>query len=711
LTVTARAVHVAPQQGSRSMSTILELLEQARAAYGRRELQQAEILCRQALELDRGQADAWHLLGMVAHAAGRHAAAADLISRAIRIEGGRAVYHQDLADVFRSLSKLVEAEQSIQQALRLAPDRAASHHTLGVIRIEQRRLAEAVASCRKAIELAPDLALAYSSLGLALHESGQRDEAAAACRQAIARDPLLATAHHELGRILQEQGDAPGALEAFRTAVRIDPQLAEAENGIGTVFHLQALFDQAIAHYHRALAIRPNYDQAHCNLGSALKDLGRLSEAAHCYQRAIECNPLLAEAHFNLGVLLQRQGHVEAAIACYEAAVRARPTYAQAHNNLGTLYAARGETDRAAECYAKTLAARPDSAEALNNMGNVRKVQGRLDEARRYYAQSLAANAGYAQAHHNRGLLLLADGDYAAGWPEYEWRLQCPDFSTPSLDCPRWQGEPLAGRIVLVHAEQGLGDTLQFVRFLPLVKERGGSIKLEVQPSLVPLLRSSGLGDMVELIGQDEPPGRFDLHVPLLSLPGILGITPDTIPAAGGYLSADPRLVEHWRGVLEGGARLKVGIAWQGKTTHRADRFRSIPLDAFAPLALAGVELVSLQKGMGVDQLAGVAERFEVRQLGADFDAAHGAFMDTAAVMKNLDLVITADTAIVHLAGALAVPTWVALTLVPDWRWMHQRCDSPWYTSVRLFRQQRLGDWSEVFTRMAGELAALKPAG
>jgi tetratricopeptide (TPR) repeat protein len=687
------------------MPTTHELLEQARAAYERRQLRDAEKLCRQALEADPRQADGWHLLGMLAHAAGRHTMAVEYVSRAILLEGGNARYHQDLAEVLFAASRLVEAEQSVRQALRLDESLAAAHHTLAAIQIAQRRLDEAAASCRRALELRPDFALAHSSLALALHELGRRDEAVAECRRAIACNPRLAQAHHELGRLLQEQGDAEAALASFRAALAIEPNLAEAEHGIGTIFHLQRRFDEAISHYYRALAIRPNYDQAHCNLGSALKDLGRPSEAAHCYQRAIECNPALAEAHFNLGVLLQGQGHADAAIACYESAVRIRPTYAQAYNNLGTLYAARGETDRAAECYEKTLAVRPNSAEALNNLGNVRKSQGRVDEARSCYEQSLAANPGYAQAHHNRGLLLLADGDYAAGWEEYEWRLQCPDFISPAFDCPRWQGEPLAGRTLLVHAEQGLGDTLQFVRFVPLVHSRAAAIKLEVQPSLLPLLRSSGLGDSIQLIGQDEPPGSFDAYVPLVSLPGILGIAPEGIPSAAGYLSADPRLVDHWRGVLAGGAPVKVGIAWQGKTTHRADRFRSIPLAEFAPLALEGVELVSLQKGTGVEQLSGA--RFPVRELGADFDVSHGALMDTAAVMKHLDLVITADTVIAHLAGALAVPVWIALTLVPDWRWMHKRADSPWYTSVRLFRQQQLGDWPDVFARMACELAAL----
>jgi tetratricopeptide (TPR) repeat protein len=686
------------------MSSIDELLQQARLARQSGEFDRAEKLCRQALEINGRCAEAGHLLGLVMGGQGQHRAAVECISRAIRIEGGRATYHHDLAEVLLALSQYAEAEQSCRQALRLEEDFAAAHNTLAVIYIKQRRFDEAVGSCRRALTLRPESALAQYTLGLALHESGRPDEAAAACRRAIDGDPTLAAAHYELGRILQEQGDDSAAFEQYRNALRINPRFAEAEQGAGTILHRWSLLDEAIASYQRVLAIQPNYAQAHCNLGSALKDLGHRAEAGQCYQRALECDPALPEANFNLGLLLQDQGQADAAIQCYEAAVRARPSYAQAYNNLGTLYSARGEMDRAAECYAKTLAIRPDSAEALNNLGNLRKMQGQVDEARDCYERSLAANSSYAPAHNNRALLLLAAGDYAAGWPEYEWRLLCPDFFNPPFNCPRWRGEPLEGRTLFVHAEQGLGDTLQFIRFVRPARERFGSIKLEVQPPLKPLLQHSGFGDVAQLVGQEEPPGGFELHVPLLSLPGILGITPHNIPAAGGYLSADPRLVDHWRGVLGDDGSLKVGIAWQGKPTHLADRFRSIPLAQFAPLARDGIELVSLQKGFGTEQLADVAGQFRVRDLGPDFDTTHGALMDTAAVMKNLDLVVTADTVIAHLAGALGVETWIVLTLVPDWRWMFERSDTPWYTSVRLFRQSRIGDWPEVFERVAQAL-------
>lgn len=688
------------------MPTIDELLHEADEARKHGRFDEAERLCREALEIDAGHADALRLLGRLAHARGRYAAAADSISRAIRIEGGKAAYHLDLAEALLPLARLDEADQCVRQALRLQEDLAAAHGMLAVIRIEQRRFDEAVDSCRRAIELEPKLAVAHTTLAQALHELGRRDEAAAACREAIACDPMAAAAHHELGRILQEQGDAQAALDAYGRALAINPQLAEAQHGIGTIFHLRSQLDEAIDCYRRALAMQPNYAQAYCNLGTALKAIGQPTEAAHAYVRAVECDPTMAEAHFNLGVLMHAKGQFDAAAQCYEGAIRARPDYAQAYNNLGTLYAARGQLAQAAQCYEKTLAIEPQSPEALNNLGNVRKAQGRIDEARDCYERSIAAGPGYAQAHYNRSLMLLADGDYATGWKEYEWRLQCPDFAAAALDRPRWHGERLEGRTLLIHAEQGLGDTLQFVRFVPLMVDRGGPVKLEVHPTLVPLLKQSGFAEQLQLVGQDEPPGSFDLHVPLMSLPGMLGITPENIPSAEGYLSADPQRVERWRGELAGGA-LKVGIAWQGDPTNRRDPYRSIPLERFAALsAVEGVRLFSLQKGPGRDQLADFAGRTAITDLA---DRIHD-FADTAAIMANLDLVISCDSAPAHLAGALGRPVWIAVALVPDWRWMYDRPDSPWYASVRLFRQQQLGDWTELFERMAAELALLKPA-
>ncbi len=310
----------------------------------------------------------------------------------------------------------------------------------------------------------------------------------------------------------------------------------------------------------------------------------------------------------------------------------------------------------------------------------------------------------YAEAHYNRSFVYLARGQLAEGWQGYRWRFRCKDYKGRRFDVPLWDGSPLGDRTLLVHAEQGLGDTLHFIRYLKLVHQAGGRVYVEVQPALAPLLKSSGITGVIP--GGATLP-RFDLHVPLLSLPGVLGTTLETVPADVPYLAADPRLLKHWRGQLRGVTGYKVGIVWQGNPEYSLDQFRSIPLREFAPLAdVPDVHLLSLQKTHGLEQLADAAGQFSVIELGSKLDQTGGAFMDTAAVICNLDLVVTSDTATAHLAGGLGVPVWVALSHAPEWRWMLDREDSPWYPTMRLFRQSRQGDWSDVFVRLKKELAA-----
>jgi hypothetical protein len=270
---------------------------------------------------------------------------------------------------------------------------------------------------------------------------------------------------------------------------------------------------------------------------------------------------------------------------------------------------------------------------------------------------------------------------------------------------PQWDGSELKGRTIFIFAEQGLGDTMQFVRYLPLVQQRGGRVVFQCQSGLKNLLSSAQGFDC--LVPRDSPPPPFDIQAPLASLPGIFRTSVGSIPSGNPYLEANPQLVQHWRRELASLSGFKIGIAWQGSPTFRDDRRRSIPLACFAPLARGGsVQLINLQKGPGTDQLPTVAGSFQVHHLGNRVDEASGAFMDTAAIMKNLDLVITSDTATAHLAGALGVPVWTALPMIPDWRWLLQRDNSPWYPTMRLFRQTRPGQWPEVFERMAQEIDA-----
>jgi tetratricopeptide (TPR) repeat protein len=601
---------------------------------------------------------------------------------------------------------LPQAEALYRQILQADPGHADSLHLLGVLAHQTGHHGPAAALIRDAIARAPWAAVYHSNLGVVLQSLGRPAEAVACYEQALRLQGDLVDAHVGLGNVLTGLGRPEQAAGHCQEALRLRPGSAEAHNNLGNALLRQRRPEEAAAHYREALRLRPDFAEAHSNLGVALADLGRLEEAAEHHREALRLNPNYPEAHNNLGNVLRDQWKLDEAIDCFRAAVRLRPDYAEAHNNLGMAARRGGKLEQAVACYRRALELRPDYAEARSNLGNALKDQGQLDEAAACFEAALRLRPDHAEAHWNRALLWLLRGDFARGWPEYEWRWTQPGFTPRPFPQPLWDGGPLAGRAVLLWAEQGLGDTLHFVRYAALAKARGGRVIVECQPALRRLL--AGAAGVDQLVAQGEPLPPFDVQAPLLSLPGIFGTAADTIPANVPYLQAKPERVEHWRRELAGLGGLKVGIAWQGNPAFRGDRQRSVPLAHFAPLAaVEGVRLLGLQKGPGQEQLAGLAGRFPVLDLGPELDAAAGPFVDTAAVMKNLDLVISSDTAVPHLAGALGVPVWVALPSVPDWRWLLGREDCPWYPTMRLFRQARPDDWGEVFARLAAELKAL----
>lgn len=427
---------------------------------------------------------------------------------------------------------------------------------------------------------------------------------------------------------------------------------------------------------------------------------GNLTEAEHLYWRAHRLNPSDPTILSNLGNVFWAQRKSTEAIRCYREALRQCPDSVETWINLGVALSDEGFYADAESSLRRALALRPGFPEIHLNLGMTLARDGRPDEALAEYEEALRLRPDYAEAHRNRGMIWLSRGDFTRGWAEYEWRLRCWGTVSNGFREPRWRGEDLEGRTILLHAEQGLGDTLQFVRFAPLVKARGGRVSVLCAPALVRLLASCDGVDGVFGCVAHLP--EFDLHAPLMSLPGTLGITLENLPSHVPYLSAPTDLVEHWRVPLTSVAGLRVGIAWQGNPKHQADRRRSVRLSLFAGLAeQAGVRLISLQRGVGLEQLEG---RFPVETLVAEEDAA-GDFAETAAIMAHLDLVVTADTAVAHLAGALGVKVWVLLPYVADWRWLIDRTDSPWYPTMRLFRQELPGDWDGVFRKVADALS------
>ena len=643
------------------MATISEALAIAIGRHQAGQLQAAEQIYRQILQAQPNHPQAWHLLGVVAHQVGQHEIAVDYIGRAIRLNANEVDFHNNLGAAYRALQKIPEA----------------------------------VACWRRALELKPDCAQAHYNLGNALRDQGGPDEAIACYRRAVELQPDYADAHNNLGVALKIQGKLEEAIACWRRVLELKPNSAETYCNLGNAWHDQRKLEEAVACYRRAMQLKPDYAEVHNNLGNALKDQGKLDEAVACLHRAIDLKPGYAEAHNNLGTALQDQGELQVALACYRRAVALNPDFAQAHYNLGNAFNVLGNPDAAVASYRRALELRPNYAEAYNNLGAALKEQGNLDDAVACCRRALELKADFADAHWNQSLLSLLAGDFQRGWAEYEWRWKAKVCQPRDFSQPLWDGRPLQGKTILLHAEQGLGDAIQFVRYASLVKQRGGTVIVECPGPLSSLVTSCrGIDQVVE---RGDPLPAFDVHTPILSLPRIFQTNLRDIPATVPYLLADPKLVEPWRRKLGPTAAFQIGIAWRGSPTHGNDRNRSIPLDCFEPLARRpGVRLLSLQKGAAVEELQPVAKRFPIVELGSGLRD----FMDTAAVLTNLDLLITCDTAVAHLAGAVGIPVWVALPFVPDWRWLLERSDSPWYPTMRLFRQDRRGDWQGVFRRI-----------
>jgi tetratricopeptide (TPR) repeat protein len=538
------------------------------------------------------------------------------------------------------------------------------------------------------------------------HQAGSLQEAERIYRLILQAEPGHVDAHHLLGVLALQTGRHAEAVRHISAALKLKPDFAEAHSNLGNALSAMNRLPDALEHFQQAVRLQPGVAEMHNNLGNVLRALGRLPESLEQFEEALRLRPAFAEVHNNLGAALFELGRLPEAREHFEQAVRFRPDYGEAHLNLGNVLKDLDRLPEAEVCFREAARLRPGDAAAHTNLGNAVREQGRMTEALAQFARAVEVEPDCVMPHWNRATIYLLQGDLARGWPEYEWRLRLPSRTDRGFSQPRWDGGALQGRTILLCAEQGLGDTIEFIRYAPLVKQKGGTVLFECQPALVRLL--SGVPGVDRLIPQGSPLPAFDVYCPLLSLPLLLGTTVETIPRAVPYLRADERLVEHWQRELECFSGFRVGIVWQGDPRHVKVHRRSLPLEHFEPLArLSGVHLLSLQKGPGCEQIAQLDGRFTVTDLGARLDEASGPFMDTAAVMKNLDLVVTADTAIGHLAGALGVPVWLALWSVPDWRWMLEREDSPWYPTARLFRQTQRGDWPGVFERMARALEPL----
>jgi len=615
-------------------------------------------------------ADSLHLLGVAASQMGRHDLAADLISQAITINDTVAAYHASLGNALAGQQNLDDAAQCYRTVIGIEPDNLEAHN----------------------------------NLGNALKQQGRLDEAAACFHTAIGLNPGLPALHFNLGNTLLERGLLEEAVACYRRTLDLKADYPEAFNNLGNALGDQGRLDEAIVSYRSAIDFKPDYLEAHYNLGAALAKCGRLDEAIASCRRALILKPDYPDGHNNLGVVLMQFGRLDEAVVCYRRALDLKPDYPEAHNNLGNALREQRQLDAAIASYRAALQVRPDYAEACNNLGTSLMEQGRLDEAAASYRNAILHKPDYPDPHANLATVLLAQGDMAAGWREYEWRWKMPQM-IPGRRCfaqPQWRGEAAEGRTLLIHAEQGFGDTLQFCRYATLAAAAGLRVIIEAPKPLVRLLRSLSGVDLVMQYGADLP--AFDFHCPMLSLPLALGTTVATIPGATPYLCADAARAAFWRARLSAiaGDGPRIGLVWAGNpgvclpAKAAMDRRRSLSLEQMAPLVeIPGMHFFNLQK----DGPASPG-RFPL----VDVMGEMGDFADTAALIVNLDLVISVDTAVAHLAGALGKPVWLLNRFDTCWRWLTGRRDSPWYPTLRLYRQPRPGDWGAVLAEVARDL-------
>ena len=485
-----------------------------------------------------------------------------------------------------------------------------------------------------------------------------------------------------------------------KKSLSLNPQYAEAYNNLGTILHKKGEFDEAVVEYKKAIELKPEDYRVHSNLGSALKELNRYDEAARSCRHAITLNPEYAEAHNNLGTILQEGGKFSEAVASYRQTIKLKPDHAMALSNLGTTLQELGDHEEAVLCCRQAISLNPKLASSHNSLGAILQKQERLDEALTSYNTAISLNPDYAEAHMNRSLLLLLTGNYKDGWQEYEWRLRTKAHSLRAFNKPKWDGSPLNGKTILIHAEQGFGDTIQFIRYLPMVKAQGGQVILECHKSLHRLLRNyAGVYKIIERT--DEPDIKFDIQLPILSLPGVFRTTQDSIPAETPYVTADPGVSQLFSLRFGTDYNFKIGIVWAGSSVNKKDHIRSCTLADFYPLLdIQGTSFYSLQKGSISAEDEDALAEMKITNLNNQLRD----FAETAAAIANLDLIISVDTAVVHLAGALGKPVWNLLHLAPDWRWLLNREDSPWYPEMRLFRQTKLNNWTDLFKQVKSTL-------
>lgn len=537
-------------------------------------------------------------------------------------------------------------------------------------------------------------------LGLVAYQSNRSEEAVELISKALVVNPTYGEAHNNLGTVQLALHRIEDAAHSFHQAIKTKAHYAEAHFNLANVLTAQRNFDGAIQSFQRALDINPGYAEARLNLANILKTVGRLDEAVALYRQVLETNPTLAQAHNNLGAAFLELLRLEDAAASFAQAIALDPRYVEAISNLGTVMRGLGQVEEAVRLHLQALSIQPQYADAHNNLGNAYLDEMEYQSAGECYRKALSIDANHVDAHINLGFLSLLMGDFKNGWAHNAWRRRGKELSLWPRNYPQplWDGGNLNGRSIFIYPEQGVGDFIQCARFVENVIRLGGDVTLEVPRSLVPLF-DHFLPDLKLIVSGDAIP-EFDCHASVMDLPGLLGIDLNALPGKTSYITPSPDAQAIWQKRLADGQGLRVGLVWAGNPKHKNDRARSMDPALLQPLThVEGVTLYSFQVGGDENGLAKIGAD-QVVDLKADLTD----YGQTAAALSCMDVLVTVDTSVAHLGGAMGLPTWILVPTIVDWRWLLDREDSPWYPSVRLYRQKAKGDWAGVVDTIVQDL-------
>ncbi len=637
-----------------------------------------------------------------------------------------AVYRELLAsapDDFDALHRLgvvcyeqgnaAEALPFMQRAVALRPEAHAAHANLGAAYLALGQLDAAHEALTRALVLAPDSDVVCNLMGTVQRARNDVDAARRFFGKALALNPGNAEAANNLGNLAKEARDYPAAEAHYLQAVQVNPRFADAFNNLGALYQGQRELEKAEEAIRQALAIRPDNADALNNLGGVLQERGDLDAAEECLRAALRLQPDLPVALHNLGNVLRMMGRLQEAERHCRRAIEIDPTSAAAFNNLATVLGQRGDLDAAEAACRNALQIDPGCTPVHSNLGSIFRQRGDMRTAESCYRAALRLDPGHPHIEYDLSILALLQENYDEGFELYESRFHCAgrDFAATRHSYRQlaavapWRGEPLSGKRIHVWSEQGLGDTLMMMRYLPLLKARGaGHLSVQCEPALERVIASLVAVDEVITRPGAVPEGTTDFHCSMMSLPHRFGTRIDNVPNTVPYLHVPEALVSHWRGQLAGFTKPRIGLAWAGNRTLRDDTQRSIPLKQLAVLFRhPQVQMVSLQKGEAGREWA------DHGSMGSESIEQCKDFADTAALVSNLDLVIAVDTAVAHLAGALGKPVWLLNRFGSEWRWGLEREDSPWYPTLRQFRQRNRGDWSDGIDRVDRALSARWP--